>query len=361
LTADQSKESGEFRITRIETISDGIIDDQKVRWVSGLKPEQVEKYRIRKGDILFSHINSDPHLGKSAIARMDYSNLLHGMNLLLLKANPRVLEPEFLHFLFCYYRTKGVFIKICSRSVNQSSINQAKLKALEIPVPPLAEQRKIAAVLGLVQRAIEQQERLIALTTELKKALLHNLFTEGLRDESRKQTEIGAVPESWEVRTVGDVCDLTSGGTPSRRKPEYWNNGRIPWVKTGEIDYCTINDTEEKITNAGLENSSAKIFAAGTLLMGMYSQGVTRGKVALLGVEAATNQACIAIFPKDVLHTKFLYYWFEYQYEYVRNLGHGANQKNLSAEILKGSLIAYPKDQDQQDTIVTSLTYWIKS
>jgi len=361
LTADQSKESGEFRITRIETISDGIIDDQKVRWVSGLKPEQVEKYRIRKGDILFSHINSDPHLGKSAIARMDYSNLLHGMNLLLLKANPRVLEPEFLHFLFCYYRTKGVFIKICSRSVNQSSINQAKLKALEIPVPPLAEQRKIAAVLGLVQRAIEQQERLIALTTELKKALLHKLFTEGLRGEPQKQTEIGPVPESWEVRTVGDVCDLTSGGTPSRRKPEYWNNGRIPWVKTGEIDYCTINDTEEKITNAGLENSSAKIFAAGTLLMGMYSQGVTRGKVALLGVEAATNQACIAIFPKDVVHTKFLYYWFEYQYEYVRNLGHGANQKNLSAEILKGSLIAYPKDQDQQDTIVTSLTYWIKS
>jgi len=95
--------------------------------------------------------------------------------------------------------------------------------------------------------------------------------------------------------------------------------------------------------------------------MAMYSQGVTRGKVALLGVEAATNQACIAIFPKDVVHTKFLYYWFEYQYEYVRNLGHGANQKNLSAEILKGSLIAYPKDQDQQDTIVTSLTYWIKS
>jgi type I restriction enzyme S subunit len=66
LTADQSKESGEFRITRIETISDGIIDEQKVRWVAGLKPDQVEKYHIRKGDILFSHINSDPHLGKSA-------------------------------------------------------------------------------------------------------------------------------------------------------------------------------------------------------------------------------------------------------------------------------------------------------
>ena len=70
-------------------------------------------------------------------------------------------------------------------------------------IRPPAEQRKIAAVLGLVQRAIEQQERLIALTTELKKALLHKLFTEGLRGEPQKQTEIGPVPESWEYRSLG--------------------------------------------------------------------------------------------------------------------------------------------------------------
>jgi type I restriction enzyme S subunit len=79
------------------------------------------------------------------------------------------------------------------------NLSQSKLRELPIPTPPLDEQRKIAAVLGLVQRAIEQQERLIALTTELKKALLHKLFAEGLRGEPQKQTEIGPVPESWEV------------------------------------------------------------------------------------------------------------------------------------------------------------------
>jgi type I restriction enzyme S subunit len=89
--------------------------------------------------------------------------------------------------------------------------------------------------------------------------------------------------------------------------------------------------------------------------MAMYGQGITRGKVAILGVKAATNQACVAIFPQDDLLTKFLYYWFEHKYEQIRNLGHGANQKNLSAEILRGSLVAYPTDKDDQDTIVTSL------
>jgi type I restriction enzyme S subunit len=163
------------------------------------------------------------------------------------------------------------------------------------------------------------------------------------------------VPQSWEIRRIGEVCGLKSGGTPNRSQAQYWDNGNIPWVKTGEVDYCLINDTEEKISAAGLANSSATVFPRGTLLMAMYGQGITRGKVALLGVEAATNQACVAIFPHKDLCTKFLYYFFEHKYEYVRTLGHGANQKNLSAEILKGITVAYPSTKQDQNTIVNCL------
>ena len=357
LTAEQSKERGELRVTRIETISDGLIDEAKVRLVSGLSPEQVEKYRIRKGDILFSHINSDPHLGKTAIARGDYADLLHGMNLLLLRVNGKVLNPQFLHFVCCYYRMKGVFVKICSRSVNQSSINQAKLKALEVPLPSLPEQRKIAGVLGVVQRAIEQQERLLQLTAELKKTLLHQLFTQGLRGEPQKQTEIGPVPESWEVVKIGDVAKLQSGGTPARDASEYWQGGTIPWVKTGEIDYCVIWGTGERITPAGMANSAAKLFPKGTLLMAMYGQGVTRGRVAILGIEAATNQACAAITPRDEarVSSRFLYYFLEYQYENLRKLGHGANQRNMNAALIRGFPVAFPTPVDQ-DKIMSALS-----
>src|SRR4030095_7371826 len=143
------------------------------------------------------------------------------MNLLLLRVNRKILDPHFLHFLCSYYRAKGVFVKICSRSVNQSSINQAKLKALEIPLPALPEQQKIADVLGLVQRAVEQQERLIALTTELKKALLHKLFTEGLRGEPQKQTEIGPVPESWEIMPCEELCEMISVGVVVKPASHY--------------------------------------------------------------------------------------------------------------------------------------------
>lgn len=212
------------------------------------------------------------------------------------------------------------------------------------------EQKNIAGVLGLVQQAIEQQHRLLTLTAELKRSLLHNLFTKNLRGKPQKQADRG-----WQVRKLGEITKLKSGGTPSRSNKEYWEHGTIPWVKTGEVDYCVITDTEEHITPLGLANSSARLFPAGTLLMAMYGQGVTRGRVAMLGTEAATNQACVAFFPSDQVRTKFLYYYFEHHYDEIRNLGHGANQKNLSADILKSMSVSYPDDTSEQDTMVSCL------
>ena len=111
--------------------------------------------------------------------------------------------PAFIAFFLDFLRL-GRF----GSGASVPTLDRNVFRTLPIVIPPPCEQRKIAAVLGLVQRAIEQQERLIALTTELKKALLHKLFTEGLRGESQKQTEIGPVPESWEVLQLGACCDV---------------------------------------------------------------------------------------------------------------------------------------------------------
>jgi type I restriction enzyme, S subunit len=239
----------------------------------------------------------------------------------------------------------------------QAGFNQGEVSRFKFPVPPLPEQQKIADVLGVVQRAMEQQERLLALTAELKKTLLHQLFTQGLRHEPQKQTDIGPVPESWEVVKVGVAAKIQSGGTPARDTSENWEGGTIPWVKTGEIDYCVIRDTEEKITPAGLASSAARLFPAGTLLMAMYGQGVTRGRVALLGIDATTNQACASITPHDEakVSSRFLYHWFEYHYENLRKLGHGANQRNMNAALIRGFPLAYPPPSEQAQ-IVSSLS-----
>lgn len=104
------------------------------------------------------------------------------------------------------------------------------------------------------------------------------------------------VPKEWEIKTIGDIATVSSGGTPSRKEQAYWN-GDIPWVTTAEVQFKTILDSAEKITKEGLTNSSAKLFPINTILMAMYGQGKTRGQVAKLGIEASTNQACAAIEP----------------------------------------------------------------
>ena len=145
--------------------------------------------------------------------------------------------PAFIAFFLDFLRL-GRF----GSGASVPTLDRNVFRTLPIAIPPPCEQRKIAAVLDLVQRAIEQQKRLIALTTELKKALLHKLFTEGLRGEPQKQTEIGPVPESWEVKTVGDLFKFSSGksrpkdtepvASVSRPFPVYGGNGILGYSGT---------------------------------------------------------------------------------------------------------------------------------
>jgi type I restriction enzyme, S subunit len=277
LTTKQDQDKGDYKVSRIETIGGGWIDETRVRFASDVREKDVENYRIQKGDILFSHINSDPHLGKTGFAERDYEDLLHGMNLLLIRANPDVFEAAFLNRVFQYYRNIGVFISICSRSVNQSSINQAKLKAVEVPLPPLPEQKKIAHILSTVQRAIEAQERIIQTTTELKKALMHKLFTEGLRHEPQKQTEIGPVPESWEIKTVGDYCDILNGY--AFKSEDYVTTGGIPNFRVVNISWDgTVSMDDCKFLPESFSVSHEKyLLNEGDILFVMV--GATRGKL----------------------------------------------------------------------------------
>ena len=143
-SATQLQEKGDLPITRIETISFGYVDFNRVRYVNNLTDEDIEKYKLHIKDILFSHINSDSHLGKTAVFTRKDKVVIHGINLLLLRTNTRI-ESIFFNYIFNYYRFKGEFLRIAQHAVNQSSINQKKLKNIDIPLPPLFIQQKIVA------------------------------------------------------------------------------------------------------------------------------------------------------------------------------------------------------------------------
>ena len=151
---------------------------------------------------------------------------------------------------------------------------------------------------------------------------------------------------------LGDVCNIQSGGTPSRQKQEYWENGSIPWIKISDFTGKFLNSSEEKITKKGLDNSSAKMFYKGTILYSIYA---TLGEVTILDIDATTNQAIVGLTIKDNNILKdYLYYCLMSLKNYVNLIGRGATQNNINMNILRNIEIPIVSI-DQQHKIVATL------
>ncbi len=161
--------------------------------------------------------------------------------------------------------------------------------------------------------------------------------------QNNKMTNL---PQGWEVKKLGDIAEISSGGTPSRNKKEYWDNGTIPWVKIKDIKEKFISTTEEFITEDGLKNSSAKLFKKGTLL---YSIFATLGEVAILDIDATTNQAIAGINIKENnINSLYLMYFLRSIKDEISNKGRGVAQNNLNLSILKQIQIPLPPLQEQE-------------
>lgn len=321
-------------------------------------PEQgtLRKPRLAKNDILFNNTNTKELVGKCALWDQDLETVFsnHMTRIRVLKNG---CDPGYLAFAILHHWMIGKSEMLARAHVAQASIIGERFREIEIPWFEELAQSHISKTLRSVRLACQLEARQLQLTQELKCAIMRKLFSKGLRNEEQKESDIGLIPESWILEPLSDHFSVGSGGTPSRGNPAYWEGGKIPWVKTTEVDYCVITETGEHITPPGLKNSAAKLLPPGTLLMAMYGQGVTRGKVAILGIEAACNQACAAISSKDdAIKTRFLYYFLTHQYDEIRQLAHGGQQQNLNSDIVRSLPIAYPTNLDEQDEIIEILS-----
>ena len=170
------------------------------------------------------------------------------------------------------------------------------------------------------------------------------------------------MPNGWSKKELGDIAHITSGGTPSREKVEYWANGTIPWIRTTEVQNCVLNleDAKEFITELGLKKSSAKLVPAGSILLAMIGQGKTRGQVALLNFEATTNQNCAVIIFNPNNDSAFYFHYLLSQYENIRAASNSAGQSNLSGALVKAIRVPVPPLCEQKK-IAQILSIWDKA
>jgi len=160
-----------------------------------------------------------------------------------------------------------------------------------------------------------------------------------------------ALPNGWIWTSLGQMFEVYVGATPSRGKQEYWD-GTIPWVSSGEVAFCRIRKTKERITEKGLANSSAKLHPQGTVLLGMIGEGKTRGQVAILDIAACNNQNSAAIRVSGTgVPSEYVYRYLEGQYEENRLLGSGNNQPALNKARVQRIPLPLPSTNEQQQIV----------
>lgn len=158
----------------------------------------------------------------------------------------------------------------------------------------------------------------------------------------------------WAVTTIGEICaKVFSGGTPTSTNPAYYEGGTVPWLRTKEVNYCKIYDTEQRITQLGFENSSAKLVPANSVIVAMYGNGDTAGRVAVNKVPITTNQACCnLVIDETKADFRFVYYYLMGQYKALVDLKNGGAQQNLNGQLIKAFPITLPSVEEQCEIAV---------
>jgi type I restriction enzyme, S subunit len=222
-----------------------------------------------------------------------------------------------------------------------------------------AEQRNIAEVLDLVDRAILDTEVLIAKLQQMKQGLLHDLLTRGvdengkLRDpiqdpDSFKESPLGPVPRTWELRAIGEVAEVFNGTTPSRAGARYWRGGSVPWLSSGSVNDYVIREGSGFITDRAVKDYGLRIVPRGSVVVGLIGQGRTRGMSARVEIDTTINQNLAAVVPTPEAMGQFLHHYLCLNYERLRSQSRGSNQDALNCYLLARFLVALPPIREQQ-------------
>ncbi|MEJ1373931.1 MAG: restriction endonuclease subunit S [Candidatus Sedimenticola sp. (ex Thyasira tokunagai)] len=260
------------------------------------------------------------------------------------------VHPRFLTFFI-----KGMeseLLKLVSSAGNSAGVLDTLLvKNFKFLKPSFSEQTAIANALSDVDALITSLENLITKKRAIKTAAMQQLLTGKMRlppfDKTHtgyKQTELGEIPGDWSVVKLGNVLErIIGGGTPGRSNPAYWGD-EIPWVTVKDFATFDPELSQEYITKIGLQNSSSNLVPEGTLIT---STRMALGKAVIYDVPVAINQDLKALFPKKIVSTKFLYYWFEDNAEIIDEMGSGSTVKGLSLSDLKSIEFRLPSIEEQ--------------
>lgn len=324
-----------YKLVTGKHVKNGQIDSSSAYYISEEDYNAINKRSmVERWDVIMSMIGT---VGEAAVVKNDPDYAIK--NVALFKCGGSEVRGKWL----CYYLNSPEGKGKMLGEMKGSSQQFLSLKQLrELPI--MFSEEKVPRIVEIISNyddLIENNQKQIKLLEEAAQRLYKEWFVD-LRFPGHENTKIvDGVPEGWQYEKLGDLVKTTSGGTPSRRKSEYYVNGNIRWIKTKELNDRFIFETEEHITEDAVKNSSAKVLPEGALIVAMY--GATIGKIGITAAEMACNQACCAFISfDDMISKEYLYCWLMDNREYLVSQGKGAAQSNLSQEMIRNFSLLCP-------------------
>ena len=297
---------GGFPITRIETTANDKFNRDRMGYAGITDISKYKSYVLEDGDLLMSHINSTQYLGRTVLyVKKSDEIIIHGMNLLRLKARRDLINPAYAKYCFYGHKFRTQIGKITKKSVNQASFAINDLKRIKINVPSLKEQEMIVAVLDKLQNLIDLRNKEIEMLNNLIKSRFIELFGDPVSN-----------PKKFDKRSLKDTCKVVTGNTPSRAVEEYYGDF-VEWIKTDNIVSGMLNPTRaaEFLSEEGMK--VGRLVEKNAILMACIAGSIASiGRVCVTDRTVAFNQQINAIVPKDY-NPLFLYVLLQISKDYL--------------------------------------------
>ena len=311
---------------RVQNIFSGQVNfKEDTLFIDSNTQTALKRSQIQGGDVLVTIAGT---IGRTGVVPHDAPEMNCNQAVAIVRPTAQIERSYLRHWLESQAARSQMIGSTVTGTISNLSLTQ--LGELKVPLLSLEEQRRIAAILDQAETLRTQRRQALAHLDRITQSLFLGMFGDPV-----------ANPMGIRKAALVDVADISTGSTPGRGGDGYYD-GSIPWVKTTEVAGGVIFDTEEKLTDSGLRAIRGKLHPVNSILVAMYGQGQTRGRCALLGIEAACNQACGVIRPSESFLPSFMFVQLSLAYDRLRALGRGGNQENLNLQLLGSFEVLLP-------------------
>jgi len=335
----ESKDQGgsDFRLIQISNIGTGsFVETGNLRYITADTFDRLRCTEILAGDVLVARMPEPT--GRAWFVSQLQGRCITAVDVAIVRPLPERVDGRYLSY---FLNTPVNLSRVdgLATGTTRRRVRRADLARLEIPVPPIGEQRAIAGVLGVLDNKIESNRRQCRILDELALTSCKKLFRSDLESDTGSR--------------LGDIAAIALGGTPSRSRPEFWNDGRIAWINSGALHERPLITASDMITDEGLRSSATKIVPSGSTVVAIT--GATLGVVSRLGIDAAINQSVVGIYvPESRELTDYIYIWMRLNIARLVSSATGAAQQHVNKSNFEDLRISLPNEAGLRSMVEVS-------